>query len=245
MIASLKHIRLLRHEGDLNEAANAIQPLLNSTAPEVIVEIVRLAIMLNRFDVANQLFQSLLSKGDFEDYCEIELLCRLDAQAKGAVPPHFLAAQRLESTSDWVVRYLSGRIDKIYLAGIQSCQVNNRTGWILYKFTIRCVSCNTVHKIQLVGTLLLKKIYFCPRCFAKLEITFDIISTFLRTHCTCFLGAAVENIDKKLITLAQSITEISSDAQALVSYLNQDYIFMLCQIVVSELLKKCDESEAR
>lgn len=240
----LQHIGLLRLGGDLVGAVSAVQPLLASREPEVVVEVVRLMVLLNKFDDAIKYFQMLLSKDQIENHCEIELLYRLEAQVKGSVSPRYFAV-RPASKADWIAHFWSDKIDKTYSPDIRSCQVDNFLGRIHFKFTNVCSSCATVHTIQLIGTLLIDKYYFCPRCFAKHEVTFEATSNFIRHRYANLLGKDVEAIDMKVIGLAQSINEVSSDAPPLVSYLNQDFIFMLSQIIVSSLLKKCDESEVR
>lgn len=234
----LEKIRLLRVEGKYGEVYTALKNLIESRNPEAILEAVKLMILVKQFDIAINNFQFLLLNNKEIMKDEPELIYRLETLKPGLIPFDILISHSTRE-GEWVSLYREKKIDTMYPAHICGCEVHN-FGHIVYNISNICMSCKKAYIIQIVGTLLVHKEYFCPHCFARQMINFDFIKAFIENNHTNLIGGNVSNLNMKICHMQKTINEsyLNSDIPSLVSYLNQDFIFLMNEMIINHVLTK-------
>jgi len=230
-------IRQLRKTSQYELALQYIAQIksLNQLTPGLTIEIIRIMLLTENYDIAAKYFNLFLrifpkeqQVMDEEIFLRLSMNCKLENSSLSL----------LQTNYDWVKKYKKQGIDIVYYPEIQNCQVITTSGHTVYKFMTLCQSCKNIYRINVKGTLLIKKLYLCPFCLAKQLLTFENIKIFIEKQYPELINEQVIYKDIQFLKLREKVNfgYFDSSIPKLALYLNQDLIFALNQLIVNKIL---------
>ena len=214
-------IRKLRKTSQYELALRYIAQIksLNQLTPGLTTEIIRIMLLTENYNAATKYFNLFL---------RLSINCMLK---------NFSISLK-QTNYDWVKKYKKQGVDIVYHPEIQSCQVITTSGHTVYKFMTLCKSCKNIYRINVKGTLLIKKLCLCPFCLAKQLLTFENIEIFIKKQYPELTDERVIHKSIQFLELREKVNfgYFNSSIPKLALYMNQDLIFTLNQLIVNKIL---------
>ncbi len=230
-------IRKLRKTSQYELALRYIAQIksLNQLTPGLTTEIIRIMLLTENYNAATKYFNLFLRIFPKEQQVmdeEIFLRLSINCMLKN------FSISLKQTNYDWVKKYKKQGVDIVYHPEIQSCQVITTSGHTVYKFMTLCKSCKNIYRINVKGTLLIKKLCLCPFCLAKQLLTFENIEIFIKKQYPELTDERVIHKSIQFLELREKVNfgYFNSSIPKLALYMNQDLIFTLNQLIVNKIL---------
>jgi len=226
-LAVLNNIQTLRKQGDLQQASQLLNPLLQThiNLPEVLAEAIRILVLDGQTDQA----LDLLSKGQspeaplpLEEGCLIRLaLLTNKAELVPPAKPDMLT---------WVARFYQERQDAPMPAQPLAISLQSQSGALLTHVQIGCPSCRGPHTLLLPITWMVEKRSLCPTCFGIVSIDFDGLKSFIERKHPELLSKDLDHLDEQLFEIQEEVADWQNpDIPLICSYMNQQYLYLFLQ----------------
>lgn len=236
--AILNEITRLRLEGDLKAAFGLINERLKMNPRDAlfILEAVHQALLMQEKELALKLYKrySMVQQTDGCDRPEV--LLRLHLSATESVPA--LDNVVLESGPLWCQAYARDGIDPLYAANLHDLAVTCQDGTSSYTLTCQCPSCQQSCLVFVYMSFLIYRKYLCPTCLAQLFVDYESIKAWVQSKLSPQVKQRLNRFDDHLTDLKKELNfDMISENKypQLCQYLNQDYIFILSQLVLKRL----------
>ncbi|MFQ5638781.1 MAG: hypothetical protein ACE5IR_12385 [bacterium] len=236
----LETLEQLRLQRDFKTALSLLKDGLRRypQSGAVLQEAIKISLLAHKNQQAHKFFQHLCGLPDATRWFEAEYLLRLHLSVQGMEMQECEQLQP-KSNAKWCDTYRFRGVDPLYKATITLAGFECKMGPINYDFTLRCASCDVCHRLQVQRTLLIRREFLCPGCFARQFIDYSIIKHFLTNALAKIPADELRKADEKIHQLQNQFNiGATSDPRLplICRYLNQDYIFMLNEVLLKRWL---------
>lgn len=235
----LNGIIRLRKLNRIEEAVSIFNDLFRffSDDASLLAEGVRLCLLSGENEQAYQFYLKCRELKNLENFLEWECLLRLKISL-GQIPIAELDSLQTKDSPKWYLEFEQTGNDPLYELTPESCAVSCTEGKVDYNFAAKCKSCDYDLQIVIGLTFLVYREFLCPVCFAKLSFDYEAIKGFVETKMPRQFSKHLIKLDDKFINLQNELTldsVVGEQFPLLCRYLNQDYLFLLNQIIFNKL----------